>query len=71
MVKILFGGKMVFDGLKNFFNKIGGVTVDSTKKVGEGVSVPVDKLGKITSKTGKIRSRTGKVGTGLEKIIIQ
>jgi flagellar protein FlaJ len=58
---------MVFDGLKNFFNKIGGVTVDSTKKVGGGVSVPVDKLGKITSKTGKIRSRTGKVGKGLKK----
>ena len=57
---------MVFDGLKNFFNKIGGVTVDSTKKVGGGVSVPVDKLGKITSKTGKIRSRTGNAAKGLK-----
>lgn len=57
---------MVFGGLKNFFNRIGGMTVDSTKKVGEGVSVPVDRLGKITSRTGKIRSRTGKVGSGLK-----
>ena len=39
---------MVFDGLKNFFNRIGGITVDSSKKVGEGVSVPVDKLGENT-----------------------
>jgi archaeal flagellar protein FlaJ len=51
---------MVFEGLKNFFNRIGGMTVDSTKKVGEGVSVPVDKL-------SKIRSRTDKVGQGLKK----
>jgi len=63
---VLFGDKMVFGGLKNFFNRIGGMTVDSTKKVGEGVSVPVDRLGKITSRTGKIRSRTGKVGSGLK-----
>ena len=51
---------MVFEGLKNFFNRIGGMTVDSTKKMGEGVSVPVDKL-------SKIRSRTGKVDQGLKR----
>lgn len=52
---------MVFDGLKNFFNRIGGITVDSTKKVGEGVAVPVDKLGQISSKTGKAGSKLRKV----------
>jgi len=57
---------MVFGGLKNFFNRIGGATVDSSKRVGEGVSVPVDRLGKITSKAGKIRSRTGKAGSELK-----
>ncbi len=64
---------MVFNGLKSFFNRIGGMTVDSTKKVGEGVSVPVDKLGELRSRTGKLRSRTGKikpktgkVGSGLK-----
>ncbi|KAF5075635.1 Type II secretion system (T2SS), protein F [anaerobic digester metagenome] len=35
---------MVFDGFKKFFNRIGGITVDSSKKVGEGVSAPVNKL---------------------------
>lgn len=35
---------MVFDGFKKFFNRIGGVTVDSSRKVGEGVSAPVDRL---------------------------
>lgn len=35
---------MVFDGFKKFFNRLGGVTVDSSRKVGEGVSVPVDRL---------------------------
>ena len=35
---------MVFDGLKKFFNRIGGMTVDSTKKVGGRVSVPVDRF---------------------------
>jgi flagellar protein FlaJ len=57
---------MVFGGLKNFFNRIGGATVDSSKRVGEGVSVPVDRLGKITSKAGKIRSRTGKARSELK-----
>ena len=51
---------MVFEGLKNLFNRIGGMTVDSTKKMGEGVSVPVDKL-------SKIRSRNVKVNQGLKR----
>lgn len=51
---------MVLDGLKNFFNRIGGITVDSTKKVGEGVAVPVDKLGQISQRTGKASSRLRK-----------
>ncbi len=57
---------MIFDGLKNFFNRIGGITVDSSKKVGEGVSVPVDKLGEIRSKTGTKISRSGKIGPKLK-----
>lgn len=64
---------MVFDGLKKFFNRIGGMTVDSTKKVGGRVSVPVDrfnklssKAGNITSKAGNIRSKTDKMGSGLK-----
>ena len=63
---------MVFGGIKKFFNRIGGMTVDSTKKVGEGVSVPVDrfsklssKAGNITSKAGKVRSKTDNIGSGL------
>lgn len=51
---------MVFDGLKGFFNRLGGITVDSTKKVGEGVAVPVDKLGEISQRTGKAGSRLRK-----------
>ena len=47
---------MVFEGLKHFFNRLGGMTVDSTKKVGEGVSVPVDKLNEIGNRAGKVRS---------------
>lgn len=47
---------MVFDGLKNFFNRIGGFTVDSSRKVGEGVQVPVEKVGALTSDR-KIRIR--------------
>ncbi|MBI5679984.1 MAG: type II secretion system F family protein [Methanobacterium sp.] len=38
---------MAFEGLKNIFNKIGGITVNSGKKVGEGVQKPVGKLSKI------------------------
>jgi archaeal flagellar protein FlaJ len=63
---------MVFGGIKKFFNRIGGMTVDSTKKVGEGVSAPVDrfsklssKAGNITSKAGNVRSKTDNIGSGL------
>ena len=45
---------MAFDGLKKIFDMIGGATIDSSKKVGEGVQVPVNKLGDIRS-----RSRSG------------
>jgi archaeal flagellar protein FlaJ len=38
---------MVFDGLRRIFNKLGNVTVDSSRKVGEGVQVPADRIGKI------------------------
>ena len=38
------GDKMAFDGLKKLFNRIGGLTVESSKKVGNGVSAPVEKL---------------------------
>jgi len=47
---------MVFEGLKHFFNRLGGITVDSSKKVGEGVSVPVEKLNNISNRAGKVRS---------------
>ncbi len=47
---------MVFEGLKHFFNRLGGITVDSTKKVGEGVSVPVEKLNDISNRAEKVRS---------------
>jgi len=47
---------MVFEGLKHFFNRLGGITVDSSKKVGEGVSVPVEKLNHIGDRAGKVRS---------------
>ena len=52
---------MVFDGLKKFFNRIGGMTVDSTKKVGGGVSVPVDRFSKLSSKAGDITSKAGNI----------
>ena len=47
---------MVFEGLKHFFNRLGGITVDSSKKVGEGVAVPVEKLNNISNRAGKVRS---------------
>lgn len=47
---------MVFEGLKHFFNRLGGMTVDSTKKVGEGVSIPVEKFNEISDRAGKVRS---------------
>ncbi len=63
-IRTFSGGKMVFEGLKKFFNRIGGVTVDSSKKVGEGVSVPVDRLGKLGSKGKKLRPKKGKLSLG-------
>lgn len=38
-----------FDGLKKILNKIGGATIDSSKKVGEGVQKPVNKIGRVGS----------------------
>ncbi|MGC9517536.1 MAG: type II secretion system F family protein [Methanomicrobiales archaeon] len=38
---------MVFSGLKKIFGKIGGATLNSSKKVGEGVQTPVGKISKI------------------------
>lgn len=38
---------MAFDGLKKIFDMIGGATIDSSKKVGEGVQKPVNKLNDI------------------------
>ncbi len=38
---------MAFDGLKSFFNRIGNITVDSSKKVGGGVQAPVNKINKM------------------------
>jgi flagellar protein FlaJ len=49
---------MAFDGLKKIFDMIGGATIDSSKKVGEGVQVPVNKLGDIRSRS-RSRSRSG------------
>lgn len=42
---------MAFDGLKKIFDMIGGATIDSSKKVGEGVQAPINKLGDIRSKS--------------------
>ncbi len=42
---------MAFDGLKKIFDMIGGATIDSSKKVGEGVQAPVNKLSDIRSKS--------------------
>jgi archaeal flagellar protein FlaJ len=48
---------MVFDGLKRVFNRIGGATIDSSRKVGGGVQAPVEKIGKIrpNRKTGAVK----------------
>ncbi len=45
---------MAFDGLKKIFDIIGGATIDSSKKVGEGVQKPVNKIGSIKSPVGKM-----------------
>lgn len=47
---------MAFEGLKKIFNRIGGVTINSSKKVGEGVQAPVNKLGNIKSPVNKLGS---------------
>ncbi len=44
------GDRMAFDGLKKIFDIIGGATIDSSKKVGEGVQKPVNKLSDIRSR---------------------
>ena len=41
-----------FDGLKKIFDMIGGATIDSGKKVGEGVQKPVNKLNSISRPKG-------------------
>ncbi|MGZ7047275.1 MAG: type II secretion system F family protein [Methanobacterium sp.] len=38
-----------FDGLKKLFNIIGGATINSSKKVGEEVQKPVNKIGSVRS----------------------
>ncbi len=48
---------MAFDGLKKIFDKIGGATINSSKKVGEGVQVPVNKLSDININRPGIRPR--------------
>ncbi|HSO26207.1 MAG TPA: hypothetical protein VLR54_06275, partial [Methanobacteriaceae archaeon] len=50
--------------IKDIFDKIGGFTIDSSKKVGEGVQVPVNKLGGINNKIGGVRSGIGGVRSG-------
>ncbi|MBM4240606.1 MAG: type II secretion system F family protein [Euryarchaeota archaeon] len=46
---------MVLADLKKVFDKIGGFTLNSSKKVGEGVQVPIDKIS--TIRPGSIRPR--------------
>jgi flagellar protein FlaJ len=50
---------MAFDGLKKFFNIIGDITVTSSKKVGDGVSKPVEKLND-AKKERKVKGKTTK-----------
>lgn len=52
---------MAFDGLKKIFDMIGGATLDSSKKVGEGVQAPVNKLNDMRAKS---RSGLGSRGLG-------
>ena len=52
---------MAFDGLKKIFDMIGGATLDSSKKVGEGVQAPVNKLSDMRAKS---RSGLGSRGLG-------
>ena len=48
---------MIFD-LKKFFNKIGNLTVNSSRKVGEGVQIPVDKISGLNSENVRIRRKS-------------
>ncbi|PKL67338.1 MAG: type II secretion protein F [Methanobacteriales archaeon HGW-Methanobacteriales-1] len=50
--------------LKDIFDKIGGFTIDSSKKVGEGVQVPVNKLGGINNKIGGVKNSMGGLTSG-------
>ncbi len=61
---------MVLKSIKSFFDKIGGVTIDSSKKVGEGVQAPANKIGGIRSKDFKLGSlkKTGSKKTSSEII---
>lgn len=45
---------MAFDGFRKFFNRIGGLTIDSSRRVGEGVQAPVDRMGDV--RRDRIRS---------------
>lgn len=45
---------MAFEGLKRLFDMIGGLTIDSSKKVGEGVQKPVNKLGNLKPPVDKL-----------------
>lgn len=56
---------MAFDGLKKVFNRIGSITVYSSKKVGEGIQTPVNKLNEMD------RTKIGPVGKLSEKISLK
>lgn len=49
--------------MKDIFDKLGGLTIDSTKKVGEGVQKPVQKIGEIKPKPPSI-GKPGKIFGG-------
>ncbi|HML04355.1 MAG TPA: type II secretion system F family protein [Methanobacterium sp.] len=49
---------MAFDGLKKIFSMIGGATIDSGKKVGEGVQKPVNKISNIKAPTDKLNIKS-------------
>lgn len=46
---------MISDDFKKFFNKIGSLTVNSSRKMGEGVQKPVNRIGDVRSENNKIR----------------
>lgn len=55
---------MVFDGFKKFFNRIGGITIDSSRKVGEGVQGPVGRMGDLRGE----RVRSGRISDSDQEI---